>query len=155
MSIEPQRMSMIGDTIGKLWGKRANRNRIGGDLSLKLFSASSCFASTSDGRHCFVCGFESGEFLVWNVLGNTVTKTINHHKKVVSCLALDENLEKQKAVLVCGSYDEKVSVWRVNVPHDGGQISLDLSMVLENQLAAITAVDISLQSGIIVCCSVW
>ena len=139
---------MIGDTLGKLWafgsGKRENPNRIGGELSLKLFSANTCFASTSDGRHCFICGYEDNSFLLWNVSSGAVTFTSDHHKDVVSCLALDENIEKQKAVLVAGSLDETVSVWRVNSSNNGAKLSIDLAMVLENQLAAVMAVDIRL-----------
>merc|ERR1712190_432638 len=98
-----------------------------------------------------------------------------------SCLALDEDPSKQRAILVTGSYDKSVMVWRVNVnakqknasktsrkkssrrPSLSSSSSSRLILndvidpnpthILENQMAAVLCVDVSIKSGIIVCCS--
>ena len=149
LSIEKQKHLSLSKLLS--FGKTKKQNKIGGAISLKIIAANLCFATTADGLFSFACGFEDHSFVIWDVTNSSVLSTVKQHQDVVSCLALDENVEKHKAILVTGSYDKSVMVWRVNMHND--KIDIHPVHVLENQLAAITCVDISMKSGIIVCCS--
>eukprot|EP01083_Nonionella_stella_P006087 17617_1 len=137
--------------LHKLFNKTdtTNANRIGGDISLKIIDGNACFAITSDGAFAFCCGFADHSFVVWDITNSKMVQRCTRHGGVVSCLALDEDVSKQKVVLVTGSYDQSVIVWQVNVNQN-----LKPKHILVNQLSPILCVDMSLKSGIIVCCSV-
>ena len=161
-------------------GKSKKQNKIGqANFSNKITHRNLCFATTKDGQYTFACGFEDNSFVVWDIDKSKLHQGVNKHNDIVSCLALDEDVEKQKAILVTGSYDKSVMVWRVNINHKQRNASSkqrkmkshsrknstsskmaytelidpNPTHILENQLAAVMCVDVSIKSGIIVCCS--
>eukprot|EP01083_Nonionella_stella_P082007 226255_1 len=162
---------------------KQKQNRIGNSaICSKIASKdalNSCFATTADGQYTFACGFEDCSFVVWDVANSKLTQGITKHHDIVSCLALDEDLDKQRAILVTGSYDKSVMVWRVNLLAKNNKkpqkhsrkhslsnalssskdkvklhefIDPNPTHILDAQLAAVLCVDVSLKSGIIVCC---
>ena len=177
LSIEKKKNSGISKII-KI-GKSKKQNKIGSNFSPKISHRNLCFATTQDGQYTFACGFEDFSFVVWDVVHSKPFQGITKHRDIVSCLALDEDPSKQRAILVTGSYDKSVMVWRVNVnaklknskatsrkkasrrPSLSSSTRLTLNEVidpnpthvLENQMAAVLCVDVSIKSGIIVCCS--
>jgi len=177
LSIEKRKNSSISRLV-KI-GKSKKHNKIGqANFSTKLTHRNLCFATTKDGQYSFACGFEDNSFVVWDVDKSKLHQGIHKHNDTVSCLALDEDVDKQRAVLVTGSFDKCVMVWRVNVNakqrnkdskkrnkkhqrrgSDASKLVVYTEIVdpnpthvLDNQLAAVMCVDVSLTSGIIVCC---
>ena len=145
---------MMSSSFGKLlsFGKAKQENKIGGDVSLKVIDANSCFAVSSDGSYAVAAGFSDNSFVIWDVMNSKILKTIKQHQDIVSCLALGENEEKQTSILVTGSYDKSCMVWRINT-NANNEFDVEQILILDNQLSAIISVDISLKSGLIVCCS--
>merc|ERR1712129_624611 len=196
LAIEKKKKSSMPSSISKMikMGKsQKNKNKIGNGMALsdKISHKNLCFAATKDAQYIFACGFEDCSFVVWDTVHSKTIQGITEHHDVVSCLALDEDIEKQKAILVTGSYDKTVMVWRINVnaksngKYSGKKSKRAISRkgslgmrspsaspklngyqykvnelihphpmhVLDNQMAAVLCVDVSLKSGIIVCCS--
>jgi len=177
LSIEKKKNSSISKMMK--FGKKQKQDKIGqANFCTKITHRNLCFATTKDGQYTFACGFEDNSFVVWDIDKAKLHQGIHKHNDIVSCLALDEDVEKHRAILVTGSYDKSVMVWRVNINakqrnssnkqkkkhHRKNSASLpkitytdvidtDPTHILDNQLAAVVCVDVSIKSGIIVCCS--
>ena len=59
-------------------------------------------------------GFEDCSFIQYNVTHERIEEAFRSFKYRL-CLALGENERKNKLLLVTGSYDQSIIVWKVNI----------------------------------------
>jgi len=104
--------------FNKFGNKKKKTNKIGTSFSTKIFNRNQCFDVTKNGRYIFGAGFEDSSFVVYDCNLGKVIQGIIKHSDIVSCLSLDENISRNKAILVTGSFDCSVMVWRLNMNTD-------------------------------------
>ncbi|ETO13616.1 hypothetical protein RFI_23756 [Reticulomyxa filosa] len=107
--------------------RRKKQPKLGIGFSNALDNHSLCVAVDEPGCFVFACGFEDIALglVVWDISKSEVIQMLKAHSRLVSCLALDEDTERNNRLLVTGSFDTTVKI---------------------------TCVDISIKCGIIACC---
>ncbi|ETO15266.1 hypothetical protein RFI_22097 [Reticulomyxa filosa] len=158
--------------------RRKKTLKIGNKFSNLIDNPHVCTAIDESGLYVFACGFDNLALVVWDIAKGEVVQTLQRHTQLISCLALDEDSDRDYRLLVTGSYDTTVIVWRL-LPRHGISSSLrrtsteiidsEPRFILTGQSAKvggctsisttyffffITCVDVSIQSGIIVCCDI-
>eukprot|EP01084_Bolivina_argentea_P140900 247641_1 len=146
------------------------KNQIIKKQSSSIFLKNLCYAITRDGKYLFAGGFEDYSFIQYIITQERIEQEFHKHNNIVSCLALDENERKNKIILVTGSYDKTIIVWKGKQTNKGSQkhnrsISanysrvkhsndnrLQLSMVYTKNKhdSEINCVDIAIEKGIII-----
>ncbi|ETO28460.1 hypothetical protein RFI_08670, partial [Reticulomyxa filosa] len=91
--------------------------KLGTVFSSELENLRVCTAIDESGLYVFACGFDDLNIVVWDIARGEVVQTLKRHTQLVSCLALDEDAEKDNRLLVTGSYDNTVMVWRLQRRH--------------------------------------
>jgi len=138
------------------------RNQFNKTHSSNLDLKHLCFAVDAHGYYLFACGFEDGSFIQYNIHQQRIEEEFHEHSDLVSCLALDENERKHKLILVTGSYDRSIIVWKGNkskrhsrsksVNYTTSQHAMELSMIYTktNLDAEVNCVDVSVNKGIVI-----
>eukprot|EP01084_Bolivina_argentea_P137792 242679_1 len=135
------------NTINKILHKIKNKTRISHlNMSSKIKNKHLCFQITKNCSHIFAAGFEDNSFMIWDIQQSKSIQCIKKHKNIVSCLSIDNN------ILITGSYDKSIMIWKINHKHNTLSIQLPPTHVLDNQLAPVICVDISVSAGLIACC---
>ncbi|ETO36973.1 hypothetical protein RFI_00089 [Reticulomyxa filosa] len=141
--------------------RRKKTPKFGYRFSSLLTNHNVCVTIDESGLYVFACGFDNMTFVVWDIARGEVVQTVVRHTQLVSCLALDEDADRDNRLLVTGSHDTTVMVWRLQKRHSVSLSSRkalyevvdpEPRFILTRQTAKITCVDISIKSGMIVCC---
>ncbi|ETO21370.1 hypothetical protein RFI_15833 [Reticulomyxa filosa] len=93
--------------------RRKKLSKLGDGFSGALSNRNLCVAVDECGLYVFACGFDNHSFVVWDVARAEVVQTIIRHTQLVTCLALDEDADRDNRLLVTGSVDTTVMVWRL------------------------------------------
>ena len=131
--------------------------------SSRVFLKNLCVAVDLSGQWLFCCGFDDASFVQFNLQTLGVETEFREHSDIVSCLALDENERKNKLVVVTGSLDKSVIVWKgqnrqkqhlrsksVNYHANGGKQGLSLSVLFrKTHDAPVNCVDVSVEKGVV------
>ncbi|KAJ3447163.1 beige/beach-related [Anaeramoeba flamelloides] len=90
--------------------KNQKKNKIGVSFTEGIENFYNCFALTNFEKNFVSCGYWDNSFKSNNLENNKLLQSINNHKEVVTCLAIDKFTLGE--LLVTGSKDTTVIIWQ-------------------------------------------
>ncbi|KAJ5067923.1 beige/beach-related [Anaeramoeba ignava] len=121
---------------------KKSTQRIGVSFAFGITQFSICFAVTKNEKNIIICGYWDNSFKIYNTETFKLKQSISHHKDIVTCLALDDDL------LVTGSRDTTVIVWKLQVTK--GKVLEKPMHILYGHNDEVSCVDVNYQLDVVV-----
>ncbi|KAJ5075155.1 beach domain-containing protein [Anaeramoeba ignava] len=121
---------------------KMNRKKIGVSFATELTRFSNCFEICQNEKIFLSCGYWDNSFKLSNTENAKLIQSINHHKDIVTCLAIDGD------ILVTGSRDTTVAVWKLNLKE--GKVDEKPTKILYGHDDEVSCIALSCELDIVV-----